>query len=470
MPLPSSFWADEMATVFVVHNGSEHPSLAAAAPQAWRSIYYPLPRASEALLGHVFGSSEVVYRIPSLLAMGLALFLVARLAARLIHPQAGWFAVFGCFALSRINYHAADARPYALGFLIAAASLLFLVRWFDSAKYFDAILFAVFASLLWRVHLLFWPMYIVFAIYAIARLTSGATKASWIHTAVMFSFVGVALLPVLKEALDLYPDARAHVYTVPPSIRELAASLKWLLIAICGIGAWLLHRVLRWPPLPRTTSAASIALIVAFWLCQPLCLFAYSHLSGNGIFIPRYLAIALPGTALMATLASSFFLPAARWRQAALLLGIAALWLGQWHTPWPLHHNSDWRSAARAINQLPISEATPIICPSPFVEGVPPTWYPDYPISAFLYSHLPVYPIRGHVYPFPSAMSPEGEHFARTLVSGTLPSAGVFVLYGPEPKVHLWRDWFAAQSELQGWRQQRLGPFADVDVVVFQRP
>src|SRR5580704_6359927 len=104
MPLPSSFWVDEMATVFVVQHGPNHPSFAVA-PQVPDSIYYQLPRAAESLLGF----SEVAYRLPSILLMGLALFLIARLAARLIHPNAAWFAVFACLALRGTNYYADDA-------------------------------------------------------------------------------------------------------------------------------------------------------------------------------------------------------------------------------------------------------------------------------------------------------------------------------------------------------------------------
>src|SRR5271169_752170 len=68
MPLPSSFWIDEMATVFVVRHGAADPSLRIA-PQVPESIYYWLPKASETL----FGFSELVYRLPSILAMGLGL-------------------------------------------------------------------------------------------------------------------------------------------------------------------------------------------------------------------------------------------------------------------------------------------------------------------------------------------------------------------------------------------------------------
>src|SRR5271169_3298394 len=83
MPLNSSFWVDEMATVFVVQHGANHPSFAVA-PQVPDSIYYRLPQAAERL----FGFSEISYRLPSVFLMGIALFLIARLSARLIAPEA----------------------------------------------------------------------------------------------------------------------------------------------------------------------------------------------------------------------------------------------------------------------------------------------------------------------------------------------------------------------------------------------
>src|SRR5271155_2974308 len=146
MPLPSSFWVDEMATVFVVHHGPNDPSLAVA-PQVPDSIYYRLPQAAEALLGF----SEISYRLPSVFLMGIALFLIARLSARLIAPEAAWFAVFVCLSMRGFNDQAADARPSALGTCLAAASLWFLIRWLDSDRWWDASLFVIFAALIWRV-------------------------------------------------------------------------------------------------------------------------------------------------------------------------------------------------------------------------------------------------------------------------------------------------------------------------------
>src|SRR5579872_2592823 len=178
VPLPSSFWVDEMVTAFVVHYGPQHPSLAVA-PQVTATVYYALPRASEAL----FGFSEASYRIPSVVLMGIALILIARVAARLIDPRAAWFAAFACLALKAFNYQADDARPYALGTCAAAACALCLVRWLDRARWLDALLFVLFGALLWRVHLIYWPFYIVVALYTAARLARRETPVSWLQAA-----------------------------------------------------------------------------------------------------------------------------------------------------------------------------------------------------------------------------------------------------------------------------------------------
>src|ERR1700680_882960 len=73
VPLSSSFWVDETVTAFVVEH-PHHPSLEIAL-QVPASTYYLLPPMAQSL----FGRSEISYRIPSVLVMGVALFLVGRL-------------------------------------------------------------------------------------------------------------------------------------------------------------------------------------------------------------------------------------------------------------------------------------------------------------------------------------------------------------------------------------------------------
>ncbi|MGB6945530.1 MAG: glycosyltransferase family 39 protein [Bryobacteraceae bacterium] len=467
MPLPSSFWVDEMATVFVVQHGPNHPSFAVA-PQVPDSIYYQLPRAAQSL----FGFSEVSYRLPSVLLMGLALFLIARLAARLIHPGAAWFAAFVCLSMRGINDQAADARPYALGTCLAAFSLLFLIRWLDAARWWDAALFIASAALVWRVHLLFWQFYIVLFVYALTRLLRHETSAGWLSTLAVFVLLGIALVPVLLDALNLFRHATSHVIVAQPTLRDLRVSLKFGIILICGAGAFALSRLLHWPRLPAAGFSASLVLIGAWWLLQPLALFTVSRITGSSMFVARYLYIGLPGAALAATLAAAYFIPADYWKPLSAVFAVGVLiMLGQWRQPWPMHHGSDWRLAAHTVDQWARNNPnTPVLCPSPFIEARPPVWQPSYALPGFLYCHLPVYPFRGKPYLLPFESSPEAKRYVESLAQGPITASGRFLIYGGSGSVRYWRNWFSIQPEFSTWHRERLGPFGDVVVELFEKP
>ena len=463
MPLGSSFWVDEMVTVFVVKHGVADASLAVA-PQVPNSIYYWLPRAAQAL----FGQSEAVYRLPGILAMAAALFVIARLAARLVHPRAAWFAAFACLALSSFDYQAADARPYGLGTCVSALAVYYLVRWLDFARWRDGLLFAVCAALVWRVHLIFWPFYVVLAGYAAVRLLRRETRAGWMATVSLFGLAALALLPVLMDTLALFREAKAHVIVEPPTLHAFEHALRWNVVLICGAGAWLLARVFRWRRDKEAgPSASSLVLILGWWLCQPLCLYAFSLITGESVFLRRYIFLMMPGVALASTAAAARFVPGARLNRLAAVLGLGGLiWLGQWVRFWPAHEHSDWRSAAAEVRQLAVAPDMPVICPSPFIEARPPAWRPDYHMPGFLYSHLPVYAIAGKPYLFPFETSPEAEHYAEDLTRGTLSHSRRFLIYGGNGATRFWRKWFAARPELAGWRYER-HPYGDVEVVEF---
>ncbi len=466
IPMQSSFWVDEMGTAFVVQRGAQDPSLQAA-PQVSESIYYALAGVSVKL----FGSSEAAYRLPALLAMVLALFFIYRLAAKLIHPAAAWFAVFTCLSLRGFNYQAADARPYALGTCVAAASLLLLIRWLDSGRYLDGLFFAVAATLLWRVHLIYWPFYLIFFLYTLVRLWRSDTKTSWLQAAVVFVLLGISLLPVLATALALNRQAGAHVIVPKPSLNELTTDIKVGLVVGAAALAALAARWLRWPEPASTVSSRGALLILSWWLCQPVALLAYSWITGHSVFLGRYLSIALPGAALSATMVAALFVPADRWRPLSLALGAGVLlFMGQWNKLLPTHDNSGWRAAVEKIQALDLDAATPVICPSPFIEAQPPVWSPSYRLPGFLYAHLFAYPIPGKIYPFPFESSPETERYVAGLTKDVLAKSQRFVVYGGDANVRFWRNWFATRVELTGWNRRTLGPFGDVDAVEFTPP
>jgi hypothetical protein len=461
VPLPSSFWVDETGTEFVVRQGANHPSLAVA-PQVPASIYFWLPRIADkflALLPAKSGVLESLYRLPSIVAAALALFFIARIAARLIDPQAARFAAFACLALSGFNYEAANARPYALGILVVSAATLFLIRWLDRGHLTDAALFVVFAALILRVHLLFWPAYLVLLLYALARQTN------W-KTCLVFALVAVSVIPLAPLALTLSKQAGEHVISPVPPIKELVRELKFGLIILAATLGFALSRIpthVTEPRPQRSDLPSSRLLIAAWWLLPPVALYAFSFATGNSVFVHRYLSFALPGVALAATAAASFFVPKHRWDWATVILGTGVLiFLGNWSQKWPPHHNSDWRAAAASINALPNPT---VLCPSPFIEARTPAWTPAYPLPGFLYAHLATYPIHGHLILFPYQASPLAEQWAGNLKLGSR-----FFIYGQAPAVEFWRTWFLSLPQYQRWTSQPLGSFGDVSAVAVSSP
>ena len=446
MPLPSSFWVDEMGTAFVVRHGADDPSLRVA-PQVPASIYYVLPRLADRTSAFPRPRTGFPRRWPWPPPCSSS----RESAARLIHPAAGWFVAFACLALREFDYQAADARPYALGTCVTAAAAWFLIRWLDDGRWRDALWFALFASLVWRVHLIFWPFYAVFAGYALVRLARADTKVGWLRAGAVFAVLGLSLAPVFLQALALYRHAGAHVVVAARTGADLTNGLKLsFLVAFCAAAA-ALARWRRWPRMEGVASRSSLSLILGWWAFQPLLLFAFSRLSGNSVFVPRYLYIALPGVAMTAAAVAALFVPPARWKTLAAALGVGILlFMGRWNQAWPLHHGSDWRTAANRLNALNAGPDMPVICPSPFIEARPPVWRPDYPLASFLYAHLPVYPIQGKAYAFPFENDDASERFARALTQETLSRSRRFVIYGGDHAALVWRDWFRSGRSWMG--------------------
>ncbi|MDP9054508.1 MAG: glycosyltransferase family 39 protein [Acidobacteriota bacterium] len=440
MPLPSSFWTDEFGTAFIVQRPAD-PSLEAV-PQLPVSIYYALPRAVHKL----FGFSEAGYRLPSVLLMGLALFAVARLAARLIHPGAAWFSVFACLALGDLDYYAADARPYAFGICAACLTVYFLIRWLDTGSWKRAVLFVVCGALLWRIQLVFWPFYPVLLAYTLLRLGRRSYTAL-----VYYLLLAVALLPVAWEALPILRAAHLHTFASLPRLRSLPHALLFEPVAFCFAVVSIAAFFLKWP-LRKPASGSDLALLLMWWLWMPLCLYAFSRASGTVLFVPRYFSPVLPGIALVITAAVAVCLPHHLWKRAAALLALAALISqGNWRSVWFDHTQENWKQAASDAD-LAVESDMPVIAVSPFIEAQPPVWTPQYKLPGFLYAPWFVYPVRGRVYPFPFMRGPESEAYAASLVTEVLSKRSRFMVYGAGRNTAGWIGWFIKRPEFAGWQ------------------
>ena len=144
-------------------------------------------------------------------------------AARLIHPYASWFVVFASMASRGFNYQADDARPYALGTFVLAISVLFLVRWLDYGRWRDALLFAVLASLLWWVHLIFWPFYLIFAVYGFFRILRKESRASSLQAFAVCALIGCRDASSSNTRRRFVARSLGARYCSPPPLQRVIA-------------------------------------------------------------------------------------------------------------------------------------------------------------------------------------------------------------------------------------------------------
>jgi hypothetical protein len=68
----------------------------------------------------------------------------------------------------------------------------------------------------------YWPFYLVFAGYVVARLAGKETNVTWWAVGGVFAVLALALVPVFFDALALRADVRVHVFSFLPSPRAFA--------------------------------------------------------------------------------------------------------------------------------------------------------------------------------------------------------------------------------------------------------
>src|SRR5262249_44477132 len=149
---------------------------------------------------------------------------------------------------------------------------------------------------------------------------------SWAGAAVVFGLIVAALAPVLVHTVTILRDAHSHVITGLPPFRTLIWTLKFGLVGGVLAGAWLLSNLFAWQR-KSLPAASALVLIGGWWLMHPGGLFTYSWLSGNSVFVDRYLALGLPGVALAAMVAAALFVPTEFWKPIAAAFGVGVIFL-----------------------------------------------------------------------------------------------------------------------------------------------
>jgi mannosyltransferase len=460
-PLGSSLWRDETGTLWMIKDGLD-PLFARV--QTWPSISAAYGIVCW-LAYAVGGAKEYVLRLPSVIAILGATWLVYRLAKRLFGSESALPAVVVFCSCETVIFAGADARPYALVLLAVAASTLLLVRWLGSGGLGDAAGYAITAALAVYIHYLVFPVLAAHAAYAFMRVREGSPvrlKSLFVAAAC----TGILLTPLLPVLFRLARDRQAHSYLNPPTLRSLAEACAPAVL-LCGVALGLCMSKLICGQLgaARSNLTPSTAVLLASLGFGPVfLLFAISNLSSIHVFIPRYFIESQIALALFGGWAIGRIRPEVARSIVILAVLLCSITVfGSWRYLRPPHNYEDWRAAMASVRQITRDPTTPVLFQSPFTESSAQK-LGRAADKGFLAAPLSMYPAAGDVIVLPYRFDENSREYAEYVVSAIQGNCNRFVLVTCTGD--FWRAWVAGR--FHNYTIASLRDFGHITVTVFE--
>jgi uncharacterized membrane protein len=242
------------------------------------------------------GSSEIALRIPSILAMLGAVYLLYRAARQLFERDVALIAAV-VFCLHPIVVSASiDVRPYAFGALAITASILALVNLRNNDSNWLAALFGLSAACILYFQFLFIVILPALAICFIT-LKIGKRKIFLRQLAVALIAFAIAFLPVIPGMQYLLHTSGTHVFSEAPKLVEVGQTLATKRLVLVLAAVVLVAAVRRRLDL-KQVDGRRILFCASLALIPILILYGVSARTSVHVFVHRYRLIAVPGIAL----------------------------------------------------------------------------------------------------------------------------------------------------------------------------
>lgn len=415
----------------------------------------------------VAGDSDVAMRIPSVLAMLGALFLLYKLATRLLGRAAAMFSCLVFVTLRDVVYVASTVRPYALGLLFVIAAMLALVNWLDYGRFRYGAAYCIFAALTMHASYLLGVMFLVHALYIGARIRVGSASVRVGHVLLVWLAAGTLMLPLLPAVVSSSSGSMQHIYLDSPQIKDvLQTAVPPLLAGAAGM-AVLLWCVAAKPVFLSALPKGMGAWLIAWWtFIPPATIFVLSVATPLKLFAERYYIAYTPGLALMAGAVLNMIGPRALRLTVAAALTVSAVLVFDVNEQ-AMRGTTDWRGAAAAVRTHIGAENTPVIGVPGFHEGYTLEGIADPAISDAIFAPYLRYSWGGDLVRVPGVIEPKADAYLEKIVESLSHQREFFVagLFGSE----YYQMWLRGRTRPLGFSFRYYGNYGGVEVMLFTR-
>lgn len=453
----SPLWLDETVSYFLIKGGFRE----IMSRQGWPTV--PAHSYILWLWTKFAGTSEIALRIPEILAMLGAVYLLYRAARELFGKDLALIAVILFCVHPIVIFAAIDVRPYAFGVLAINASILLLLRLRHDQSNWLAAWFGVLGASIVYFHFMLIIILPALALCFIALKISDR-RALWRQGAIALAAFAVAFLPVIPGLLFMFHTSSDHVFDVAPKLAELASTLSPGLLTYIFAAAVFFAAATRKLDLRNPVAIRQVVLCAALGLIPILILYGVSVATSIHVFVYRYRLVAIPGIALCWVLLVSRI--DSRALRLLFCVAIVATTAYQYFSdPVYRHHAYTWKYALEAAEKNASADNAPVLICSDLPEADHTTMPVGEVKDSPFFAPLTYYKLSVPVVGLPRALNDEAIRIASSFVQQAAQRRERFLALGFGPSYKTLQ--FIADSASGTHDVRLLGTFDGVAVVEF---
>jgi hypothetical protein len=462
IPVRAPLWLDETGSYWQISAG-----FSGIWPRQLQAMAFPAYSYILWLSTKLMGTSEIALRIPSILAMLAAVYLLYRAARELFERDLAIIAAVSFCLHPIVIFESIDVRPYAFAVLVTNAAILILLRLRHNNSNWLAALFGLTAACIVWFHYLFGVILPALVLCFIA-VKFRHRKALWKQFRIALVVFVLAFLPVIPGLLYVVRTSKSHVFEVAPNLGDLIWTLApgWPFLIFCGAGflAFLAFGARWWRSTSYRLESWHILICASLALMPILLLYGVSTGTSIHTFVFRHRLVAIPGIAL----SSALFLSPFRSRAVRLLfcvVFVAITAYQDYSSPIFKQHFYTWKYALEvAEHHASVDDAPVLIC-----SDLPESDYVDMPMKeakdSVLFMPLSYYKLSVPVVPLPRALNDEAKRVGSRFLQEAGQKHERFLALAFQPSYKT-LDWLA-QNAAATHSVRKLGVFDGIEVLEF---